>query len=109
MPAATRTQVPIVPAAVQLLQGPVHAMLQQTPSWQKPLEHSPDAVHGTPSGRGRDVPRSGLTPASAPAVSPPASNLKVPEPPPWSRGRDRHPTAIHPIVANTAARPVTLP
>jgi hypothetical protein len=44
------THVPTVPWSVQVTQVPVQAVLQQTPSAQKPLEHSVAVVHDEPIG-----------------------------------------------------------
>ena len=53
VPAVTLPQVPFVPpvfAAEHAWQVPPHAVLQQTPSAQKPDAHSPAAAHAPPSG-----------------------------------------------------------
>ena len=44
------TQVPTVPWSVQVTHVPVQAVLQQTPSAQKPLAHSPAIAHEEPIG-----------------------------------------------------------
>ena len=51
VPVVMLPQTPLTPpffAAEQAWQRPVHAVLQQKPSTQKPLEHSFAAVHATP-------------------------------------------------------------
>src|SRR3954468_14741820 len=50
VPAATGAQVPTEPERLQVVQRPVHAVLQQTPSTQKPLAHSPVAEQLPPFG-----------------------------------------------------------
>ena len=47
-PVGTLLHDPIDPAILQALQSPVHDELQQTPSVQLPLRHSPPIVHVTP-------------------------------------------------------------
>jgi len=49
-------QVPIRPACAQLTQGPVQAMLQQTPSAQKPEAHCDPALQRAPVGLGPQLP-----------------------------------------------------
>jgi len=52
VPLVTAAQVPSVPpvsAAVQAWHEPVHALLQQTPSAQKPVAHWSAVVHGLPA------------------------------------------------------------
>jgi hypothetical protein len=50
-PAVTSVHVPAVPARLQERQLPVHAVRQQAPCSQKPLEHSAAAVQAAPLGR----------------------------------------------------------
>lgn len=50
VPAPDAVQMPVV-SALQLSQGPVHVVLQQTPSAQKLEAHSPGAVQRSPSSR----------------------------------------------------------
>jgi hypothetical protein len=47
-PWATREQVPAKPVALQVKHVPVHADAQQTPSTQKPVEHSALLPHAKP-------------------------------------------------------------
>jgi hypothetical protein len=44
------TQVPTVPWSAHVTHVPVHALLQQTPSAQKPVAHSAAIVHELPIG-----------------------------------------------------------
>jgi hypothetical protein len=55
-PKVVGPQVPIRPACAQLTQGPVQAMLQQTPSAQKPEAHCAPALQTAPSGFGPQLP-----------------------------------------------------
>ncbi len=45
----TSTQVPSRPGISQAAWGPLHALLQQTPSTQKPLAHCAGSVHSAPA------------------------------------------------------------
>lgn len=47
-PAGTNPQIPGAPGVLQALQVSVQAVLQQTPSTQKPLEQSPAQPHACP-------------------------------------------------------------
>jgi hypothetical protein len=47
-PSGMLTQMPGLPAWLQVWQGPLHAPPQQTPSTQKPLAHCALALHGWP-------------------------------------------------------------
>ena len=49
-PAATGAQTPMEPALLHVWQSPLHALLQQTPSTQMPLWHSPFATQADPFG-----------------------------------------------------------
>src|SRR5689334_10246085 len=59
-PAATRPQVPSAPepffTAVHALQSVLQAVLQHTPSAQKPEVHSPFAAHAAPLARSAHAP-----------------------------------------------------
>jgi len=46
--AGTGEQVPAVPLIAHDMQVPVHALLQQTPCWQKPEAHSPAVEQEVP-------------------------------------------------------------
>jgi hypothetical protein len=48
VPAGTGEQVPILPAMLQAWQASVQVVSQQTPSTQRPFEHSPPAVQSAP-------------------------------------------------------------
>ena len=50
VPICALTQVPTVPWPAQVMHVPVHATLQQTPSAQNPLAHSPPIAHELPIG-----------------------------------------------------------
>src|SRR5262245_30021914 len=50
VPSCAVTQVPTVPCPAQVMQTWSQAALQQTPSAQKPLAHSPPIAHAVPSG-----------------------------------------------------------
>jgi hypothetical protein len=45
---ATGVHVPALPSTSHASHWPVHALLQQTPSTQKPLTHAPSAPHSSP-------------------------------------------------------------
>jgi len=55
-PNVVGAQVPIRPGCAQLTQGPVQAMLQQTPSAQKPEAHWDPAAQKAPVGLGPQLP-----------------------------------------------------
>jgi len=55
-PKVAAPQIPARPACAQLTQGPVQAMLQQTPSAQKPEAHCDPATQIAPSGFGPQLP-----------------------------------------------------
>ena len=61
-PCVVGPQVPRRPDCAQLTQGPVQAMLQQTPSAQKPEAHCDPAVQMAPSGFGPQLPFTHLDP-----------------------------------------------
>jgi hypothetical protein len=63
-PAGTAAQWPIDEASAQLLQAPVHASAQQTPSTQKPLAHSVAAAQVWPRGLGPQLPATQAWPGS---------------------------------------------
>jgi hypothetical protein len=46
--AAALAHVPTCPARLQRINGSVQAVLQQTPSTQKPVEHAADVEHALP-------------------------------------------------------------
>jgi len=55
-PIGTLLHVPTDPAILQALQSPVHDELQQTPSMQLPLMHSPEIVHVVPFEKAAQLP-----------------------------------------------------
>jgi hypothetical protein len=76
VPSCAVTQLPTVPWPTQVRQVPVQAALQQTPSAQKPLVHSPPVVHALPSGLpGASMPTS---PGRSTGVSAPPSYAASP-------------------------------
>jgi hypothetical protein len=56
MPAGTGEQLPSADGSAQLRQLPPHAVLQQMPSMQKPLAHSPPVMQAWPFGLGPQLP-----------------------------------------------------
>jgi hypothetical protein len=76
VPSCAVTQLPTVPWPTQVKQTPVQAALQQTPSEQKPLAHSPAVAHALPSGLpGASIPAS---PGRSTGVSAPPSYAPSP-------------------------------
>jgi hypothetical protein len=64
LPRGADAQVPSEVDRAQLRQLPVQAVAQQTPSAQKPLEHSPPAEQGWPSALGPQLPFTQAWPAA---------------------------------------------
>jgi hypothetical protein len=60
-PRGVGPQVPIRPLWLQLTQGPLQAVLQQTPSAQKVEAHCAAAVHWAPGGLSPQLPATHLT------------------------------------------------
>ncbi|WP_248354746.1 hypothetical protein [Anaeromyxobacter oryzae] len=56
LPATLDVQVPRAPPASHRVQVPVQAVLQQTPSTQKPLAQAPGAAQASPSGAAQTLP-----------------------------------------------------
>jgi hypothetical protein len=82
-PAARLAQVPAGALGdAQLLQPPVHASAQQTPSTQKPLAHSALQLHAVPIAFAAGTQGAASTPLSGPSIrtSTPASPMD-PSPP----------------------------
>ncbi len=71
-PAATGTQVPALPAALQVTQLPAHSPAQQTPSTQWPLWQSAAPVHGVPFACSGPSPGVASRPPSRRASRPPS-------------------------------------
>ena len=64
-PSVVGPQVPSRPACAQLTQGPVQAMLQQTPSAQNPEAHCDPALQTAPGGFGPQLPFTHLEPTQS--------------------------------------------
>jgi hypothetical protein len=71
-PSVVGEQVPIRPDCAQLTQGPVQAVLQQTPSAQKPEAHCDPALQTAPVGLGPQLPFTHFEPTQS------LSELQVP-------------------------------
>jgi hypothetical protein len=66
-PSVVGAQVPRRPDCAQLTHGPVQAMLQQTPSAQKPEAHCDPALQMAPSGFGPQLPFTHFEPTQSPS------------------------------------------
>jgi hypothetical protein len=71
-PSVVGPQVPLRPSCAQLTQGPVQAVLQQTPSAQKPEAHCDPALQTAPGGLGPQLPFTHFEPTQS------LSELQVP-------------------------------
>jgi hypothetical protein len=67
-PTSIGRQVPMRPVWSQLTQAPRHAMLQQTPSVQKPEAQSPSLLHTAPRGLGPQLPFTHAMPGTQSAL-----------------------------------------
>lgn len=77
-PRGVGPQVPIRPLWLQLTQGPVHAVLQQTPSAQKVDAHWAEAVQSAPGGLSPQLPATHLTfPAQSASAAQVATQVLV--------------------------------
>jgi len=117
-PAGKFTQLPAMPSAAQVLHPSVHALVQQTPSTQKPLAHSPEQVHASPVSLLEGVGHAMVSPCASPsgpspdAVSVFASASDLPPSPPSVLAGCLSPhaaPAISAATANVRTRAETVP